>query len=770
MTIFSPATSLRRAWSGIAVVASLAAGLVPVAASSASAATAPASLSAHDDFDRAVAEGWGTADSGAQWAPNYQARSFSVAGGQGRIATSTPGATYQAHLAGQSRDVVVHADLAASTPQSGGGTYLSVTGRAAASGDGYKGKVRLLSDGSVNVAVVRVLGGVETNLKAVKVPQLTYAPGSPLHVVVGVTGTSGVQVAAKVWTGTTEPQQWTIRASDPLTDAAAGNGGVDVSAYLSGSSTSRSQVVTLDNLWTAPVTSLDQPVLQITSGPLEGEVTRKAAQQVAFVSVGAGDLQCRRDGAAWVSCVSPVSTEPTQDGTHTFQVRGVDPAGAVTATVGRSWVLDTTAPAVSWISGPAQGEVSASTTATLTIASDEAASLACSVDGGPFAVCASPVSLTGLVDGSHSLAVEGTDGVGNVSPVLGRSWTVDTVAPETSITSGPADGSAQGATTVSYGFTANERATSQCRLDAADWSPCTSPSTYTVAPGTHTFWVRSMDVAGNRELVGAHRSLTVRASRPGATNTGVPVGTALTVINGDLTVATAGAVVSGVDVRGFVHLNAPNITFKNSIVRGRAIPSGTTATLITSTKGGALISDVELAPSVNQPGIDGVKGYGFTARRMNIHTMNDGVVIYGDASTVESSWIHGNLHYLVDPTMRNTPSHDDSIQVQGGRNTRITGNTLEGAYNAGLMITQDVSVTSNLSFTGNWADGGGCTVNMAEKGKGPMLGLAFTSNRFGHASRVVDCPIIGPSTTPFVADANVYDDTGLAIRVRRNGA
>ncbi|GMA86202.1 hypothetical protein GCM10025868_14520 [Angustibacter aerolatus] len=109
------------------------------------------------------------------------------------------------------------------------------------------------------------------------------------------------------------------------------------------------------------------------------------------------------------------------------------------------------------------------------------------------------------------------------------------------------------------------------------------------------------------------------------------------------------------------------------------------------------------------------------------------------------------------------------MQVQGGRNIRITGNRIPDADNAGLMITQDTAITSDLQFTDNWADGGGCTVNVAEKGKGPIQGLVVDSNRFGHATAVADCPVIAPSTTPMTAVGNVYDDTNLPARIRRNG-
>jgi hypothetical protein len=260
---------------------------------------------------------------------------------------------------------------------------------------------------------------------------------------------------------------------------------------------------------------------------------------------------------------------------------------------------------------------------------------------------------------------------------------------------------------------------------------------------------------------------TASTGMPGPGNTGVPSGTTLKVHNGDLSVTKAGTVIDGLDIRGFLTINAPNVTVRNSIIRGRSTQRQTN--LVSSKQPGFVIEDSELAPSSPSPNIDGLKGYGFTARRLNIHDTVDGVFIYGSDTTVEHSWIHSNRHYQNDPNQGGTPSHDDSIQVQGGTNIRLIGNRIQGAFNAGLMITQDASRLSNVQFVGNWADGGGCTVNVAEKGRGPIQGLVVNNNRFGRNTRVPDCPVIAPSTTPMVAEGNVYADNGQPARIRRNG-
>src|ERR1700712_329396 len=73
----------------------------------------------------------------------------------------------------------------------------------------------------------------------------------------------------------------------------------------------------------------------------------------------------------------------------------------------------------------------------------------------------------------------------------------------------------------------------------------------------------------------------VNNTKPGATNTGVPVGTRLTVVNGDLNVTKNGTVIDSMDIHGFVKINANNVTIKRSIVRGGA-PSSVNSALVSN--------------------------------------------------------------------------------------------------------------------------------------------------------------------------------------------
>jgi hypothetical protein len=172
--------------------------------------------------------------------------------------------------------------------------------------------------------------------------------------------------------------------------------------------------------------------------------------------------------------------------------------------------VDTTPPETTIDAGPT-GTVTA-TDATFAFSSNESGSVfECRLDGGSFLPCASPKTYTGLAGGTHTFDVRATDQAGNTdaSPAT-RSWTiyVDTTPPETTITSGPPTSTSS--QTATFAFTASETpVTFHCHLENEDFSPCTSPKTYTGLTGTHVFTVRAVDSAGNADASPATYTWTI---------------------------------------------------------------------------------------------------------------------------------------------------------------------------------------------------------------------------------------------------------------------
>ena len=124
------------------------------------------------------------------------------------------------------------------------------------------------------------------------------------------------------------------------------------------------------------------------------------------------------------------------------------------------------------------------------------ATFSCAVDSGPFATCASPLSLAGLADGEHALQVR-QHREGLTSPPGERRWTVDTVAPAApTLLAGPDPTTALRTATVA--FAGEPGARFDCALDDGDAAACTSPARFSaLGLGTHGVRVRAIDAAGN---------------------------------------------------------------------------------------------------------------------------------------------------------------------------------------------------------------------------------------------------------------------------------
>jgi hypothetical protein len=96
----------------------------------------------------------------------------------------------------------------------------------------------------------------------------------------------------------------------------------------------------------------------------------------------------------------------------------------------------------------------------------------------------------------------------------------DTIPPDTTITGNPTDPSS--VPNPQFTFVSSEAgSTFQCSLDAAAFTPCTSPWTVNVGNGTHTFAVRAIDPGGNIDPTPASFTWTVVLAAP----TSVPVPT-----------------------------------------------------------------------------------------------------------------------------------------------------------------------------------------------------------------------------------------------------
>jgi hypothetical protein len=212
-----------------------------------------------------------------------------------------------------------------------------------------------------------------------------------------------------------------------------------------------------------------------------------------------------------VPCTSPQTYSALADGSHTFTVRAIDAAGNTDPNLtSYIWMIDTT-PGETTITGgpPAQSK---NTAATFTFTSSKPGStFECKLDGGAWTACTSPKSYSGLLQGSHTFMVRAIDLLGNVDATPAAfSWTVDTIAPDTTISAGPANPTT--AVTAMFSFSSSEAGGAfECKLDSGAWTACTSPKSYSgLSIGTHTFRVRATDLAGNTDPTPATFSWTIK--------------------------------------------------------------------------------------------------------------------------------------------------------------------------------------------------------------------------------------------------------------------
>ena len=191
---------------------------------------------------------------------------------------------------------------------------------------------------------------------------------------------------------------------------------------------------TASGSFTVTVTDTTAPAAPTVTGGPTGP-TNDATPTFTFSPVnGATSYRCAIDDPTpTTSCTPAGFTSPTTpDGGHTFYVAARDTAGNLSAVASRSFTVDRTPSATSITSSvPALTTLRAISIAFT--ATEAGSTFTCSFDGGAFASCSSPLGLTGLADGTHTLAVRATDPVGNTDPTPAvATWSVDATPPELS--------------------------------------------------------------------------------------------------------------------------------------------------------------------------------------------------------------------------------------------------------------------------------------------------------------------------------------------------
>lgn len=248
--------------------------------------------------------------------------------------------------------------------------------------------------------------------------------------------------------------------------------------------------------------------------------SNSTSAEFTYDATGATSYECRLDGATFAPCPEggPQAYTNLTQGSHTFQVRGLNASGPDPTPASYTWTVDTVAPAASIGTHPA--DPSPGTAPSFKYSSNENGSkFECRLKPVEvsFSVCnTQPKVYSKLADGAYEFEVRAIDAAGNVqSGSTAFPWTVDnsladTIPPETSIATKPPDPS--GSSTASFTYLSNEPGSSfECSLDGGAFTSCaTGGVTYSgLGNGPHTFQVRATDTSGNTDLTPAGYTFTV---------------------------------------------------------------------------------------------------------------------------------------------------------------------------------------------------------------------------------------------------------------------
>lgn len=165
-------------------------------------------------------------------------------------------------------------------------------------------------------------------------------------------------------------------------------------------------------------------------------------------------------------------------------------------------------------SGPADPTSSTSAAFYFTKSGCSGGGFQCKLDAGSYASCTSPKSYSSLSEGAHTFSVKFVQGFPNpASRPDAHTWTIDTTAPTTTLTSGPP--AYTNDPTPTFTFTSSEGGTFECNLDDSTYVACSSPATSAVLDaGAHRLLIRAKDLAGNYDASPVSVAFTVGRVQP----------------------------------------------------------------------------------------------------------------------------------------------------------------------------------------------------------------------------------------------------------------
>jgi len=374
-----------------------------------------------------------------------------------------------------------------------GGTYAELGATAV---DALDGSFAATASGSVNTAAV---GAYSITYNATDV---AGNAATPVVRTVNVVDTTAPVIAtpSDVTAEATSASGAVVTYTSPATSDAVDGAGVATCSPLSGSlfaygdttvtctATDAAGNVATPRSFVVHVVDTTAPVVTMGAVATPAKTVSAAFSATDLFSIVT--VECKVNDGTFAACDSPFGPSLT-DGTYTITVRAVDIHNNTGVGVTGSFTVDLTLPEVTITAHPAL--LTNGTVAHFTFTAETGATLECKLDDAAFVACDSPEDYT-VTEGAHTFTVHATDAAGNVGTAVWQ-WTVDTTAPNVSITAPTTGGVTGSSGTVTY--TVGD-GTVVCTLDNHIVDCSNTAAAFTgLSDGEHTFTITSTDGAGN---------------------------------------------------------------------------------------------------------------------------------------------------------------------------------------------------------------------------------------------------------------------------------
>ncbi len=234
-------------------------------------------------------------------------------------------------------------------------------------------------------------------------------------------------------------------------------------------------------------------------------------------------FECSLDGFV-ASCSQDETFSDLTAGNHSLAVRAIDAAGNVSRWVrvefnvisGASPNVDVLPPETT-IHGLPPGERIRENELALTLEASETSTFHCSINAAEFSECSAEMQLSNLEEGANTFAAYAVDEDANADPTPASvSFIVDTVPPTTAITLPDQELVYSSLASIRIEYSSSESpARFECSVNLAPFIRCAPGQRLaSLIEGTNTIRVRSVDEAGNHDLIGDELAVVLMTSPP----------------------------------------------------------------------------------------------------------------------------------------------------------------------------------------------------------------------------------------------------------------